>query len=801
MLQRSFPDSKLDLRAFTEARYAARRTQLQKTASTRIETTPWTIEGPSNISGRINAIAVDPNNDNVILIGAASGGIFKSTDGGTTWNPVFDDALFLAIGDITFEPGNSQVIWAGTGDPNITGYPFIGDGIYKSTDAGATWTNMGLTAQRIISRIVVDPVNPNNIYVGTMGLPFERNNNRGLYKSTDGGNSWAQSLFVANQAGIIDLQMDPTNPQVLYASSWDRIRTNQESVVSGPNAKVYKTADGGGNWAQMVGGLPTSGNFGRVNLAMDPNNPNTVYANYVGTNQQVSDIYKTTTGGTVWAPIDIQNLDPWALGGFGWYFGNIFLNPYRSTDLYLHGIDLHRTTNDGTSWNVVDPDWWIFDLHADKHDMHFFSANEYLLATDGGLYRTTDDGANWTGPALIPDAQFYRVAANPHIPGTYYGGLQDNGTVSGNAATIGNWTRLYGADGFQPAFTSNSQEMIAEWQGGGLVYSTDGGNNFNDFRNGIDPSDRTNWDAPIIVSPTNSSTQWTGTYRVYRNTQGLPSHNWQSMSGDLTDGNIFGSNFHTISTLSESPLDASLVYAGTSDGNVHRTTDGGQNWTSITTGVPKRYITSVKASPHDADEVLLTVSGYKYNEFIPHVLRSTNRGNSWTDVSGDLPQMAVNDALFMDSSDSTWVVATDGGVYVTHNWGMNWTRVGSNLPFVAVYDMDWDVPGGNLIVGTHGRSMLSFPIDSLTEPVIVGRPRPQPRAITLYPNPATEAIHVQTGTGPADWQISDIHGRQLLRGYATQPTFRVGLTHLPAGAYFLRVTREGLQETVRFVRQ
>ncbi|HHG84991.1 MAG TPA: hypothetical protein ENJ82_09615, partial [Bacteroidetes bacterium] len=370
-LKRSYPDMQLDWRAYEAALQSARAAAtLEKTQTSSIDNTPWTLEGPGNIGGRINAIAIDPNNNSIILVGCAAGGIFKTTDAGSTWNPIFDDAGQLAIGDITFEPGNSQVIYAGTGDPNISGYPVIGDGIYKSTDAGNTWTHLGLTATRIISRIVIDPNNVNKIYAGTMGLPMQRNNARGLFSSTDGGTTWAQVLFVSDQAGIIDLVMDPNNSQILYASSWDRIRTNQESIVTGTNAKVWRTTDGGANWAALAGGLPT-GVLSRVNLSIDNGNPANVYACFVDTTQNVRGIYKSNNNGNSWAAINTSTLGPGELGGFGWYFGNIFVNPFQPNELYLLGVQLWRTTDNGANWGEVDPPWWAYTVHADKHDIVF----------------------------------------------------------------------------------------------------------------------------------------------------------------------------------------------------------------------------------------------------------------------------------------------------------------------------------------------------------------------------------------------------------------------------------------------
>lgn len=796
-LQRSFPDGSFDLAGYEQALRMA--TSAMKTTSTsNVQTTPWRLEGPTNVGGRINAVAVDPNNPNVILEGGAAGGIFKSTDGGSSWTAVFDDQAYLAIGDIVYQPGSSQILYAGTGDPNIGGYPFIGNGIYKSTDGGDTWTHLGLDSTRTTARIVIDPTNPNKIYVATMGLPMQRNQHRGLYKTTDGGATWTQSLFVSNQAGVSDVQMDPNNSQVLYASSWDRIRTNQESTVYGPNAKVWKTTNAGSTWTQLTNGLP---NFpcSRVNLAIHPTTSNIVYAAYVDTTFMLHNIFRTTDGGASWNPLDISTLDPSALGGFGWYFGNIFLNPFNPNDLYLCGIELWHTTDLGTTWQSADPSYYT---HADKHDMAFLGPSSYLLGTDGGLFRTTDLGNLWSDADEIPNSQIYRVAVDPHNPGQYAGGFQDNGTNVGGASAVNAWMGVYWADGFQPLYDNNPLHMVAGSQNGGLAYMDDGNYNWTDFTMGIDFMDRRSWDEPIIISHHNNDTYYTGTYRLYRNSTGLAAHNWLPISTDLTDGVVFAPRFHVITAIDESPLSAQILYVGTSDGNVQRTTNGGLTWANVSAGLPKRYVTSVKASPTALNDVFVTTSGYKYNDYLPHVFHSTDNGSTWTDISGDLPPLALNDILIHPTVPGLYVVASDGGVFVTTNFGANWLRVGTGMPVVPVYDMEWDVPGHRLIAGTHARSMLSFPMDSLVAPVVVdvNEPASAP-SLTIFPNPATEWLDLRTSLGNARWEISDVHGRMMTQGPVNGTAARIAVGTLARGTYFLRVVGEIETRTMRFQKQ
>ncbi len=791
---RSYPDKELDLRAYEAGmnqvrsrmgNYSAAKTQAG------LANTPWTQQGPTNIGGRLNAIAIDPNNPSTILVGAVTGGIFKTTDAGNSWNPIFDDNNSLAMGDITFEPGSSQVVYAGTGDQNIGGYMFIGNGVYKSTDAGTTWNNIGLQNTRITSRILIDPNNTNKLYVATMGLPQERNADRGLYTSTDGGNSWVQSLYLNDSTGIIDLVMDPNNSQVLYASSWNRIRNNFESMIAGVDAKIWKTTDGGNSWNQLSNGLP-SGVMSRVNLAIDAGNPAKLYASYVDLNLQLGGVYTSLDAGASWDTISIATIDPNALGGFGWYFGNVFVNPFAPSDIYILGVQLWRTPDFGQTWEIVDPNWWQYDVHADKHDIIFTGASSFYLATDGGLYLTTDNGSSWSDIDEIPNTQFYRVQAYPHWPDSYYGGAQDNGTCSGNAATMDAWIRNYGGDGFQVLFDNNPNNMVAETQNGNLVYSDDMGFNFYDFNQGIDFNDRRNWDMPVTISPSNDQVYYTGTYRIYKNANGLFNHNWYSISPDLTDGVVSSSGrFHTITTIDESPFNALTIYAGTSDGNVHVTTNAGGSWTDISNGIPDRYITSIKASPHNPNEVFVTVSGYRFNEFTPHVFRSTNTGSSWTDVSGNLPAIGLNDILIHPSHDSVWVVASDGGVYATQDWGQTWERVGNNMPVCPVYDMDWDMLRNRLVAGTHARSIMTFPMDSLLPDVIAAVPNvDHDLEVSMYPNPTVDLVRLQVPAAGASFEIMDLKGSLARKGRIEGFEATISVATMPAGTYLVRVTGE-----------
>ena len=735
---------------------------------------------------RPDQIAVHPTDQDIIYVGNVRGGIYKTTDGGNNWNPVFDTQSTLTIGYITLDPQDPNTVWVGTGDPNIPGSAATGDGIYKSTDGGLTWTHKGLSAQRVISKIIVHPTDSNTVYAATMGIPMERNNDRGLYKTTDGGNSWSQILFISNDAGVTDLMMDPTNSQILYAAGWNRIRTNQESLISGPAAKVYKSIDGGQNWTVLTGGLPQY-NSSRIGLAMSAQNPNTIFAMYVDTNLTYAGTYKSTNGGTTWTLLPLNSLlQAGAMGGFGWYFGKIVVNPWDEDEMHVGAVDLYVTGDGGTTWALGAPEWWTYQVHADKHDIVYVSEDSILLATDGGLYKTVDGGANWIDIENISNTQFYRVAYNPHNIGEYIGGAQDNGTTSGNEANLNNWQRVLGGDGFQPIYhPTNNQILWAETQRGGINVSTDGGLNFNSGTNGIDPTDRRNWDCPYIMSSHNPNTLYTGTYRVYKNTAGS-NPNWFDISSDLTDGIIFRSTFHTISTIAESPINAQHLYVGTSDANVWRTLNGGTNWTNITATLPDRYVTSVKASPNNVNTIFVTHSGYKYNDYIPHVHKSLDNGTTWIDISGNLPQIAVNDIVVYDGNDDVLFVATDGGVYNTIDGGTTWNRVGNNMPVIPVFDLEIEPVENKLIAGTFAKSMMTFPIDSILISTEVEEVVSDDK-LMVFPNPAVDQITITSETDMRIINIFDIKGDQVKRLEVSTRNLILNINDLPAGKYFMQI--------------
>jgi photosystem II stability/assembly factor-like uncharacterized protein len=711
--QRSFPDNNFDWRGWknalasihTTATYEAKMTDCAGNVSA------WTEQGPANVGARCNTLAVKPDDENTVLAGFSGGGIFKSTNGGVNWRPVFDDHLELCIGDITFDPSNPNVVYAGTGDPNVPAIVFNGDGVYKSADAGETWQYLGLSEQGIISKVVVHPAAPNTLLVAAMGNPYIRDNERGIYKSTDGGTTWEQVLFVSNQAGASDLVQSPTNPNILFASFWDRIRSNVESIVYGPNAKVYKSVDGGDTWTLMGGGLPT-GVMGRTGLAISQQNPNKAYVLYVDSLSTPGGLYKTTDGGASWTSVNIGSLED-ACGDFGWYFGKIRINPVNDEDLYFLAILLYRKQAGSNSWLAAGGG------HADCHDLVFTPSGRRYWANDGGVYRNDNGLIAWTKSKNLPVTQCYRTTYNPHQPNVYWAGAQDNGVQKGVGGTgINNWAQVFSADGFRCAFDPvDPMTFWVETQNGTIHKTTDGGATWQFGTANLGSTDRCNWDAPFFLSRFGTTKLFAATYRAYVSA----GSGWGAISPDLTDGIVYTPRFHTVSALQESPILADKLMAGTSDGNVWRREPTG-NWINITGALPDRYVTSVQPSTTLQQRLFVTHSGFRNDEYIPHIHRSDDNGAHWVDISGNLPQMPVNDLfIWPNHADSVLFAATDAGVYFTKNSGVYWARLGGNMPVIPVFDLEQNPVRNELVAATFARGIWTFPLDSvfLQQPAVL----------------------------------------------------------------------------------
>jgi photosystem II stability/assembly factor-like uncharacterized protein len=751
----------------------------------------WRIEGPLNIGGRINVVVLNPDNEEEIWIGTSSGGVFRSLNSGDEWEAIGESFTNMSIGTIAFDPNNSDVIYVGTGDPNISGYPKTGDGIYKTEDGGSNWEHIGPSEVGVVSKIIVDQYDSETLYMASLGTPYFETPDRGVYKSEDGGESWTQVLYLASYAGISSMVAHPSNPDTLYAAGWDRIRSNTQSIVSGNHSRIYRTYDGGQTWDTLAGGLPQVV-MSRAAIDISLSNPDVLYASFVDASSfEFYGVYRSEDNGDTWEDTETFTLDG-ALGGFGWYFGMVRINPTNEDIVHLGGVELHSTTNSGANWYQSTPNWWEYIVHADMHDLTYASSGEIYLATDGGLYVSSDDMDTWQYISYLPISQFYRVTSNPHESEMYTGGAQDNGTTGGNYENAEAWPRIYGGDGFQALYNPDEEEiMYASTQNGNFNISYDGGQFFEDFNAGIDENDRVAWDAPLVMSSHDPDILYTGTTKVYKN-EGFF---WEAISDPLNGSTEYlSANRHVITTVAESPINAEVLYAGTSDGKVWVTQDGGGEWIDISEGLPDRYVTDITASPTSEGSVVVTHSGYKDGDDIPHIHRSDDYGANWEGIDGDLPDFGLNNVeILANNEDSILFVASDGGVYYTENSGITWDRLGDNMPIILVFDIDIDYDANRIVAGTFARSIQSLSLDSLFD-FSTSIAELEQENWSVYPNPVKDKVYIESENSwlGSQWTIVDLNGRKVAAGSLNSNS--ISTADLSKGIYFLRIdSPEGMR--------
>lgn len=796
-INKNFPYTTPDYRAYKLAREEAAK---QSKAGARSDG-KWVVQGPGNIGARVNTLAVNPNNSDEIIAGFASGGVFRTVDNGTTWEPIFDQQSDLNIGEVTYDPNTPSTIYVGTGDPNISGFPKIGSGIFKSTDGGDSWTYKGLEQASIISRIHVAPTDSDVIYVSTMGLPFIKTTDRGVYKSTDGGETWEHKLMINDSVGVIDMVVNPDDHDILYAAGWNRNRSDSISRIVGPDARIHKSTDGGDTWTMLEGGLPITNQMGRIGLAMSGQNYDNIYASYVNTGgndsctnggSQLLGIWKSSDAGNSWSEINTlpeTGLPCNALGGFAWYFGQVRVNPNDDNDIFVLGVDLWRTQDGGSSWDRAVPLWSTYDVHADKHDL-IWDGDRMILATDGGVYESINDGEHWEDIENIATTQFYRIGYNPHKPNWYYGGAQDNGTSGGNKDMINEWPRIFGGDGFTVDFDpSDSLIYYVTTQNGGLRVTFNGGEFFDSARSGFDNSESTNWDTPYFVSKHDPKTLYAGRESVYRGFNDGNTVEWTKISPSLTD-TTDNEAFLTrnISTVHQSPLIEEYLYAGTTDGLVWSSIDGGETWDNVSDGVPYRYVSDIVASPSNPNTAFVSVTGYKSNDFVAHIHRTDDNGQTWIPISGDLPQISINDILVHpEYGDNVIFVATDAGIYFTEDAGETWDRLGDNMPIIEVYDMVYNPVNNELVAGTFARGIQTFDLSQVNLDADISSTNEIPTyAINVYPSVTDSRL-------TATWQdygfdrytIRSMNGRIIEKGEIVGTMLDLDVSYFQQGSYVI----------------
>lgn len=701
----------------------------------------WVQRGPSNIGGRITTMAISQQNPNILYAGGADGGVLKSTNAGVNWTPLFDDQPSLSMGSIAVDPTNDNIVYVGTGEANSSGDSYDGFGMVKSTNGGATWFSSGLELTRHIGKVVIDPLNTNVIYVAAMGTLFSSNPDRGVYKSTDAGASWTRVLYINDSTGVVDVAINPQNPNILLAAAWQRMRGPQgRRYVGGVHTGIYRTTNGGVTWELLANGLPApAANIGRPGVAIAPSNPLVAYVAYADDPGNFRGVYKTTNGGDSWTRTSDGSLSS-LYSNFGWYFGKVFINPVNENNVYVFGVSIGKTTNGGSTWSVQST------THADNHAMVFHPTDQSILyiGNDGGRAKSVNGSTSWTRETNqdLYITQFYAGYIDFLSPNNSIGGTQDNGTPRTTTGLHQDWVSINGGDGFYAAIDyTNSNNQWAESQYGAIRRTTNNWGTNLGATSGF--SGRTNWSTPIIIDPNNPLVLYTGSERVFRTVNGAVS--WSPISPDLSGGPVPGfSNYATVTTIDVAKTDSAVIMAGTDDSRVWVTTNTGASWTNISATLPNRYVTRVRFDPTDHMIAYVTFSGYRYDSPLPHIFRTTNLGQTWQDISSNLPEAPINVVLVDPAHTNRLYVGTDVGCYFTTNTGASWHAMGTGLPNVAVSDMQLHGPTRIARAFTHGRSMWQINLDELV-PTSVAETGDIPAGFELlqnYPNPFNPATAI-----------------------------------------------------------
>ena len=716
--------------------------------------------GPALMSGRISDIAIHPNNENIWYVASGSGGAWKTENSGTTWKPIFDNEKSYSIGCITLDPQNSDIVWIGSGE-NVGGrHVAYGDGIYKSVNGGKNWQNMGLKKSEHISKIIVHPTNQNTIWVASQGPLWSKGGERGIFKSTDGGKSWIQKLGDDEWIGATDLIIDPRDPKILYAATWQRHRTVAGYMGGGPGSNIYKSMDGGDTWKKIDKGLPKS-NMGKIGLAISPQNPDVLYA-AIELNRRSGGVFKSSNRGESWSKMSDA-----VSGGTGpHYYQELYASPHNFDEIYLADNYMQVSFDGGKTFSRMNES----EKHVDNHAVAFKKddPNYILVGCDGGLYESFDKTKNWKFIDNLPLTQFYKIAVDNAYPFYYvYGGTQDNNTQGAPSRTDNihgirnsDWFILLGGDGHQPATDPNDPNIVyVQWQRGNLNrHDRITGENIN-----IKPQpkigekiDRFNWDSPILVSSHNSKTLYFASQRLWKSEDRGDS--WTAISKDLTNNieriqtPFFGSkqkwdnawdlyamsNYSTITSISESPKNSELIYIGTDDGIIQVTEDGGKNWRktdfSKIIDLPNTsFVNDIKADLYDENIVYAVFDNHKYGDFKPYVFKSINKGKTWKKISSNLPENTILWRIVQDHVDNQLMfLGSEFGVYFTNNQGQTWNKLKNGMPNISVRDLAIQKRENDLVVGTFGRgiyvlddysSLREFKKENVSEEIVLFTPK------------------------------------------------------------------------------
>ncbi|MCL1907907.1 MAG: hypothetical protein FWG12_00890 [Holophagaceae bacterium] len=724
----------------------------------------WQWIGPTNVSGRMTSLAVatPKGKTYTIYAGSATGGVWKTTNEGTTWEALFDQGPTASIGALALAPSNQDILWIGTGEANIFRSSHAGCGIYKSVDAGKTWQHMGLADTNTIARIVIHPRNPDIVYVAASGHEWTDNAERGVYKTTDGGRTWQKQLFINDQTGAIDLVMDPEDSETLYAATWQRRRekwSDPRTFSDYRHSGIHKSTDGGRTWKQINQGIPAPQHRGRIALDVARSKPNVLYAfvdNYesyrAGTGTDAYGrpqedtikgftVYRSDNKGESWRQVsDTDDRTSRICGTYGWVFGQIRVDPTDENRVYSMGVPLVVSTDGGKTWDNVP------GLHSDHHDLWIDPTNpNYMVeGNDGGLYISYDRGKSWKFNVNIPVSQFFNVNVDNDSVMRVYGSMQDHGSYRGAIdpsrgrdriipveffRTVGWEAGNHAVDPTDPrvAYGAGFYGEISRW-------TYDAANQNAAETKVIVPKPkegelplRGQWMAPFILSTHNPQIIYHGFQYVHRSTD--RGETWERISPDLTHNDIKTLGdipYHTLFTLSESPLKFGLLYAGTDDGRLWISRDHGNNWKELSSKViPGKWMSRVVASKYDLGTVYLTQNGKRDDDFTPYVWKSTDFGETWVRIDKDIPVGTVNVIIEDPKVKDVLYLGTDGGVFVSQDGGKSWKILGSDLPTTYVLDLVVHPVHGFLVAATHGRGMWVIDIDKIhgTERPRVEQPR------------------------------------------------------------------------------
>lgn len=688
--------------------------------------------GPGGMSGRVTAIDVVNSSPDVMYVGTASGGLWKSTSGGIKWTPIFEDQVTASIGAVAIQQSNPSVIWVGTGEGNPRNSLNGGYGIYKSLDGGKTWQSMGLEKTRHIHRVIIDPTDPDVVYVGAIGSPWGIHPERGVYKTTDGGTTWAKILSANNKTGAADLIMDPTNPNKLIATLWEHKRDPWFFKSGGEGSGIHITHDGGNTWKKITDedGLP-KGELGRIGVAIAQNKPNVVYALVEA---KKNGLYKSTDGGLKWSKVNDKMGE---IGGRPFYYGEIYVDPENENRVFSIFTYVNVSEDGGKSFNQLMPAYGVDNgVHPDHHAWWIHPENGQFMmdGNDGGMNITKDGGKTWRFIGNLPVAQFYHISVDNEFPYNVYGGMQDNGSWRGpayvwRAQGIRNsyWQEISFGDGFDvvPDRDDSRYGWTMSQQGFVSRYDWQTGNNYVVRPTHPDPDVmlRFNWNSAINIDPFNNSTIYFGSQFVHKSTDkgetwsiisadltsNDPEKQKQSESGGLTMDATGAENHCTILVIEPSPVEKDMLWVGTDDGRVHYSQNGGTSWTEVTQnikGLPKgSWIPQIKASNSNKGEALLIANDYRRFNYTPYAYRTKDYGKTWQRIVDGKDVKSYTLSIVEDSEvPNLMFLGTDDGLYISINAGKSWTKWTNGFPTVSVKDLVIHPRESDLVIGTFGRA-------------------------------------------------------------------------------------------------